>query len=94
MCSQEEQKKQKKAQQVHQKAAERKEGIGAHLFIRSPSMSLVPQTQQNAMRERQTDSPSPSITDTIALSINDLCTQIENLTLDEQEEVINHLCIT
>ena len=40
------------------------------------------------------NSLSPSILDTTVPSINDLCTQLESLMLDERDEVINHLCIT
>ena len=74
---------QKKAQQAHQKAAEREEGMGAHLFIGNPSTSLVLPTQQNAAGERQMDSPSPSTTDTITPSIDNLCIQLKSLTLNE-----------
>ena len=42
----------------------------------------------------QMNSPSPSIKDTTMSSINDLCTQLESLMLNEREEVINHLCVT
>ena len=40
------------------------------------------------------DSPSTSTTDTTTPSIDDLCTQLESLMLDEQEEVINYLHVT
>ena len=56
-------------------------------------MSSVSPTQPNAMERMQMNSPSPNITDTAMPSIDDLYTQLESLTLDEQEEVINHLCI-
>ena len=89
-----EQKKLKKAQQAHWKAAEKEEGIGAHLFIGNPSMSLNSPTQQNATERGQMNSSSPSIIDTTMPLIDDLCTQLESLTLNEKEEVINHLHIT
>ena len=88
-----EQKKLKKAQQAHWRAAEKEEGIGAHLFIVNPSMSLNSPTQQNTTGGIQMNSPSPSIIDTTAPSINDFCTQLESLMLNEREEVINCLCI-
>ena len=59
----------------------------------APSMSLNPLTQQNAMGVIQMDRPSSSIIDITTPSINDLCTQLESLMLNEREEVINHLCI-
>ena len=91
MCSQEEQKKQKKAWQAWQRAAEKEERAEVQLLIGNPSMSSPPPNQKNAMEGKQMDSPSPSIIDTAVPSIDDLCTQLENLTLNEQEEVINHL---
>ena len=102
------QKRLKKAWQVHWKAAERKEEIGALLFIGNPGMSFSSLTEQNAVGGTQTNSPSTSMelmchpcsrapcpcVDTTAPSIDDLCTQLENLTINEREEVINHLHIT
>ena len=72
-----------KVWQAHQRAAERKGGMGTHLFTGSPSMSLTPPTQQNTTGGIQMDSPSPSTTNAATSSINDLCTQLESLTLDE-----------
>ena len=87
----EKQKKLKKAWQAQWRVAEKEEGIGAHLFIGNPSMSLNSPTQQNATEREQMNSPSPSIVDTTAPSIDNLCTQIESLMLDEREKVINCL---
>ena len=93
MQSCKEQKKLKKVWQGHQKATEREERIEAHLFVGNPSMSFNSPTQQNATRGTQMNSLSPSIVDITMPSINNLCTQLESLMLDEREEVINHLCI-
>ena len=89
----EEQWKVKKAWQAQRRATERERGIGAHLYVGGSSMSSISPTSQNAMQEIQTESLSPSITDTIMPTINDLCTQLEGLTLNEWEEVINCLRI-
>ena len=88
-----EQKRLKKVWQAQWRAAEREEGIEAHLFIGNPSMSLNSPTQQNTTGGIQINCPSPSIVDTTTPSINDLCTQLESLTINEREEVINCLCI-
>ena len=94
MLSHKEQRKLKKAWQAHQKATEREEGIGTHLFIGNPSMSSPLPIQKSAMGEIQMDRPSSSITNTTTPSIDDLCTQLESLMLNEREKVINHLHIT
>ena len=64
------------------------------LFIGNPSMSSIPPVWQSAMQKAQIESPSPNASDTIAPMIDDLCTQLESLTINEREEVINCLCIT
>ena len=92
-CSQEEQKKQKKAQQAQWKAAEKERGTEAYLLMGDPSMSLNSPTQQKTIEGIQMDWLSSSITDSTMPSIDGLCTQLESLTLNEREEVINHLCI-
>ena len=94
MQSCKEQKKLKKAWQACQRVAEREERVEAHLLVRNPSMSLNSPTQPNAMGGIQKNHPSPSIVDTTMPSIDDLCTQLEGLTLNEREEVINCLYIT
>ena len=66
----------------------------ASLFIRNPSMSLNTPVQQSTTQETQTGSMNPSITDTTTPTINNLCTQLEGLTINEREEVINHLHVT
>ena len=48
---------------------------------------------QNATGGVQVSKPSPTIVDNTTPSIDDLCTQLENLMINEREEVINHLCI-
>ena len=62
--------------------------------METPSMSLNSPTQQEATERIQMNRPSPSITNTITPSIDDLCTQLESLMLNEREEVINCLCVT
>ena len=88
-----EQKKLKKAQQMHRRAADREKGIEAHLFVGNPSMSSNSPTQQSTMGEIQINKPNPLIVDTTTPLIDDLCTQLDSLMLDEREEVINCLCI-
>ena len=93
MHSHKEQRKLKKVWQAHQKATERKEEMETQLFIGNPSMSFTSPPQQNAMGGMQTNSLSPSIVDNTMPSIDNLCTQLESLMLDEREEVINCLHI-
>ena len=66
----------------------------APLFVGNPSMFSNTPVQQSAMQETQMGSMNPSTTDTNIPMINDLCTQLERLTINEQEEVINCLHIT
>ena len=56
-------------------------------------MSLNSLMSQSAMGEIQMNKPNPIIIDTTTPLIDDLCTQLESLMLNEREEVINHLCI-
>ena len=88
-----EQKKLTKAWQACWKAAEREEGIETHLFAGNPSTSSVSPTQPNAMEGIQMNSLSPSVTDIALPSIDDLCTQLESLMLNEWEKVVNCLHI-
>ena len=88
-----EQKRLKKARQACQRAVEKEKGIEAHLFIGNPSMLLNTLVQQNARGEIQMNKPNPIITDTTTPSIDNLCTQLESLTLNEREDMINCLCI-
>ena len=94
MQSCEEQKKLKRAWQAWQRAVEREERTKTLLFIEDPSTSLIPPGRQPATQEKQMESPSsgPKAPDTT--TIDNLCTQLESLTINEREEVINHLCIT
>ena len=85
------QRKQKKAWQAHQKAEERETGVEISLFIGKLSMSTNPSTQNNTAEEVQMDDLSTSLMDTTTPSIDYLCTQLESLMLDEWEEVINCL---
>ena len=91
-----EQKKFKKVRQAWQRATEREERMKAPLFIGGPSTSSIPPDLQPTMQEIQMENPcsSPNSPDTTEPTINDLCTQLESLTINEREEVINHLCIT
>ena len=88
-----EQKRLKKVRQGQQRAAERKRGLEAHLYGGNPSMSLNSPMSQKAMGEVQMNKPNPTIIDTTTPSIDDLCTQLESLMLNEREEVINCLHI-
>ena len=45
------------------------------------------------MQETQMGSMNPGTTDTTIPMIDDLCIQLEGLTINEQEEVIRCLCI-
>ena len=65
----------------------------AHLYVGNPSMSLNSPVQQNARGEIQMSKLNPIIIDKTMPLINDLCTQLESLMLDEREEKINCLCI-
>ena len=91
MC--EEQKKLKKVWQVQWRTAEREREVKAHQIVGNPSMSFNSPTQQSTTGEIQMNKPNSSIVDTTTPSIDDLCTQLESLTLDEREEVINCLHI-
>ena len=86
-----EQRKLKKAWQVHWRATEEGKGTEAHLFMGNPHTSLNSPTLQSAMGEIQMNKPNPII-DTTTPSIDDLCTQMDSLTIKEREEVINCLC--
>ena len=88
-----EQKKLKKAWQVQWRAAEREREVKAHPIMGNPSMSFNSLMQQSTTGEIQMNKPNSSIIDTAMPSIDDLCTQLESLMLDEREEVINHLHI-
>ena len=74
-------------------AAERKRGVEAHLYVGNPSTSINSPMLQSAMGEIQMNKLNPIIVDTTMPSFNDLCTQLESLTINKREEVINHLCI-
>ena len=89
----EEQRKLKKAQQAHQRAVEREKRTEAHLFMGNPSMSSNSPMQQSTRGEIQMNKPNPIIIDPTTPLIDDLCTQLEGLTLNEREEVINCLCV-
>ena len=89
----EEQKKLKKAWQGQQRAAERKRRMETHLYVGNPSRLLNSPMSQSAMGEIQMNKPNPTIIDTTTPLINNLCTQLVNLMLNEREEVINHLHI-
>ena len=65
----------------------------AHLYVGNPSMSSNSLMLQSAMGEIQMNKPNPIIVDTTMPSIDNLCTQLESLTLNEREEVINCLHI-
>ena len=92
MHSQDKQKKQKKVWQAWQRVAEREGNMEAHLLMGNPSMFAAPSTQKSTMGEVQTNSLSTSTINDTTPSINDLCKQLESLTLDKQEKVINCLC--
>ena len=61
-------------------------------YVGNPSMSLSSPMLQSAMGEVQMTRANPNTIETTTPSIDDLCTQLESLTLNEREEVINHLC--
>ena len=90
-----EQKKFKKVWQAWQRAVEREGRMKAPRFIGDPSTSSIPPDLQPTMQEIQMENPSssPSSLDTIEPTINDLCTWLEGLMINEREEVINCLCI-
>ena len=94
VCSQVDQRRQKKVQQACQRAAEREGKVEAHLLIGNPSMFAAPPIQKSATGEVQVNNPNTSTTDATTPPIDDLYTQLENLMLDEWEEMINCLCIT
>ena len=80
----EEQKRLKKIWQAHRRMAE------APLFTRHPSTFPTSSPQQVTMQEIQMGNINPSAT---IPTIDDLCTQLEGLTINEQKEVIQCLHI-
>ena len=88
-----EQKRLKRAQQAQRKASEREERMEIPLHVGDPSTSLNAPMQQKAVERVQTHGTNPSTVEATMPSIDDLCTQLESLTLNEREEVINCLCI-
>ena len=63
------------------------------LYVGNPSMSLIAPMQWKAAGREQMHGTNPNVGEATTSSINDLCTQLEGLMLNEREEVINHLCI-
>ena len=55
-------------------------------------MSLDAPVQQKAVERGQMHGTNPSMVETTM--IDNLCTQLEGLTLNEREDMINCLCIT
>ena len=88
-----EQKRLKKVQQAQQRAVKREKGVEAYPYVWNPSMSLSSLTLQSAMGKAQTNRVNPNTIETTMPLINNLCTQLESLSLNEREEVINCLCI-
>ena len=87
----EEQKKMKRVQQSQQRTLERKKGTEIPLYVRNPSMLLNAPVQQKAAERVQMHRTNPGAVETTM--IDNLCTQLEGLTLNEREDMINHLHI-
>ena len=63
------------------------------LHVGNPGMLPDAPIQQKAAERGQTHRMNPSTVEATMPSIDNLCTQLEGLTLNEREEVINHLHI-
>ena len=72
------------AQAAQQRALEREEGMEVPLYERNPSMLLDAPVQWKAMERAQMHRTNPGVIE--ATTIDDLCTQLEGLTLNEREE--------
>ena len=88
-----EQKRLKRAQQAQQRALEKEEEMEVPFYVGNPGTSLNAPMQLKATEGTQMYGMSPSTVETTMPLNNDLCTQLEGLTLNEREEVINHLHI-
>ena len=87
------QKRLKWAWQAQWRALGKEERMEVSLYVGNPGTLLNAPMKQEAVEKVQMHGVSPSMVKDTSPLIDDLCTRLESLTLNEREGVINHLCI-